>query len=133
MPILTGLGCAPPTSGNASADAAAVDWPMNVRRLLMDDLLLREASMELRGKLGADPDLGGDAAYTGQLHLVLIAVGPIQPLQPLHRALVGVVHQPVDGEQRGARGDTQRARDGGVGRACRDALRGAPDVHARAF
>ena len=46
--------------------------------------------MELGRQVLADPDLRVDRADTRQLHLVAVAVRPVQALQPLHRAVVDV-------------------------------------------
>ena len=74
-------------------------------------------------KLFADPQLGIDAADARQLHLVLVTVGPVQALQPLHRPVVGVEDQPLHGQQRRADVDLQQPRHLGIGQPGRDALR----------
>ena len=75
-PTLTDLTCAPPTRGKASAEAAAADWEMKIRRVLMGVLLMdvksgtrrngkrkNKSLMELGGQLFADPHLGVNAAH----------------------------------------------------------------------
>ena len=44
--------------------------------------------MELGRQLFADPDLGVDAADARELQLILVAVGPVQALQQLHRTFL---------------------------------------------
>src|SRR3982751_4170278 len=87
-PTRMGLGCAPPTSGKAIDVPMAAVCDRKRRRFSMGTprgLADGWRSDELRGKLFVDPHLGVDAAHAGQLHLVGIAVRPVQAVQPLHR------------------------------------------------
>src|SRR3954454_16006111 len=96
------FGCAPATSGKASAVAAAPAWATKRRRAgdgarFIGGLL--RGSVELRGRLAADPYLGVDVADAGQLHLVLVTIGAVQAVQPLHGPPVFVLDQAAHRQQ----------------------------------
>src|SRR5664279_3858036 len=136
MPTLTGLGCAPPTIGKASAEAAAADCWMKARRFFKEGLLrfrTDDGSVKLCGQLFTDPHFRVDVADTRQLHVVLVAIGSVQALKPLHRALVHVEHEALHGQQRGADVHTQKPRHGDVRQPGRDVLSRPADLHAGLF
>jgi hypothetical protein len=81
---------------------------MKLRRVLHGAFLLG-LQLNWGGDVFADPHLGVDAADAGELHLVGVAVGPVETVQPLHRLLVLVVDQAAHRQQGGADRDRRGA------------------------
>ena len=83
------------------------------------ELLLRfrmeDESVELCGQVFADPQLCVDAADTRQLHFVLVSIGSVQALKPLHGPFVHVEHEALHGQQGRADVQAQQPRHGHVG------------------
>src|SRR6218665_1623467 len=121
-PTLTVLGCAPATSGKATALATAADCDTKRRRLCLG-LSFFSVELDWPGRhVLAGPHLRVDAAHAGELHFVGVAVGAVQAMQPLHRLLVCVVDQAAHCEQGRADRHVEVLRERVVGQPRRDGL-----------